>query len=115
MTARDERLARLGAVGGMLKDAALARLREVAGECRRLERELAALDAEARVALADIDVAARAVLDEGRARRYAERRIALNGALARARAEEARQMRAAALAFGRDKALQDLQARLHRR
>lgn len=108
MSRPDERLTRLAEIGAALKDAELARLRAAARECRRIEAEIAALDAAARLAAADDDIAARAMMDEPRARHHSERRKALNAALARARVKEAGAMRAAARAFGRDKALKGL-------
>ncbi|TCM87063.1 hypothetical protein EV216_103141 [Rhodovulum steppense] len=92
----------------MLRDAALARLKAAAGECRRIEAEIAALDAEWRACEAETDPAARAVMGQSRGRRYLQRRAALNGALARARSEEALRLREAARAFGRDEALHRL-------
>ncbi|SIO49838.1 hypothetical protein SAMN05444722_2731 [Rhodovulum sp. ES.010] len=107
----DDRFARLAEVGGALRDAALARLRRAAGECRRLEAELAALDAEKRRAEATADATARAFLGDSPERWYRERRTALNAALARARVEEAMLMKEAAVAFGRDDALRRLRER----
>ncbi|ARE40407.1 hypothetical protein RGUI_2266 [Rhodovulum sp. P5] len=108
MSKPDARLLRLADVGSALKEAALARLRAAAQECRRVEAELAALDAEARRAAADDDVAVRAMLEEPRARHHRLRRKALNAELARARVEEANAIRAATQAFGRDRAVQGL-------
>ncbi|MBN2906232.1 MAG: hypothetical protein JXJ18_05950 [Rhodobacteraceae bacterium] len=101
-------MARLVAVGTALRDVALVRLRAAAQECRRLEAEIAALDARARLAEADGDIAARAVAGEIRARLHAQQRAALNAALARARVEEAAQLRLASRAFGREQALNGL-------
>ncbi|MCO8143800.1 hypothetical protein NHN26_01060 [Rhodovulum tesquicola] len=108
MAGADDRLRRLGEVGGMLREAALARLKAAAETCRKVEAELAALDAEWRECEGETDPAARAVMGPGRERRYLLRRAALNGALARARAEEAMRMQEAARAFGRDDALHRL-------
>ncbi|MRH21045.1 hypothetical protein [Rhodovulum strictum] len=92
----------------MLRDAALARLKTAAAECRRIEAEIAALDADRRKAETEADPAVRAALDGSRERWYLQRRAVLNGALALARAEEATRMREAARAFGRDDALHRL-------
>lgn len=115
MTGPDARLVRLAEVGAALKDAALARLRAAAQTCRRLEADIAALDAAARRAEADDDIAVRAVFGENRLRRHLERRAELNAALARARVEEARLIRAAARDFGREEALRRLVDRSGRR
>jgi hypothetical protein len=108
---RDDRLVRLTQVGGALKDAALSRLRRAAAECRRIEAAIAALDAEARRAAEDTDIAHRAVSGASLEQFYRKRRTALNAELARARAAEARLMAEAARAFGRDEALNRLAMR----
>ncbi|MGC9418345.1 MAG: hypothetical protein ACP5EN_05160 [Rhodovulum sp.] len=105
MAGGDDRLKRLGEVGSILRDAALARLRTAAQECRRIEAEIAALDAERRSFDDETDPAVRAMVGDSRERWYLRRRAALNGALARARVEEAMRMKEAARAFGRDDAL----------
>ncbi|TCO73368.1 hypothetical protein [Rhodovulum euryhalinum] len=108
MAPPDDRLKRLGQVGGVLRDAALARLRTAAQACRRIEAEIAALDAQRRALDDEADPAVCALLGDSRERWYRERRAALNGALARARVEEAMRMKEAARAFGRDDALRRL-------
>ncbi|TCP39102.1 hypothetical protein [Rhodovulum marinum] len=111
MGGADDRLKRLAEVGTILRDAALARLRAAAQECRRIEAEIAALDAERRAFDDETDPAVRALMGDSRERWYLRRRAALNGALARARVEEAMQMKQAARAFGRDDALGRLMRR----
>lgn len=108
MAPPDDRLKRLGQVGRVLRDAALARLRTAALDCRRIEAEIAALDARYRALGGDADPAVSALLGDSRDRWYRQRRAALNGALARAKVEEAMRMDEAARAFGRDDALRRL-------
>ncbi|TCP27654.1 hypothetical protein [Rhodovulum adriaticum] len=105
MTRPDPRLVGLARISGALRAAKLLRLAEANARLRRVEQELAALDAPEMAAAAPGDIAALAVTGAARARWCAARRAALIAAQDRARAARDAALAEARGAVGRDAAV----------
>ncbi|MCV2881808.1 hypothetical protein [Actibacterium sp. XHP0104] len=111
--ADDRRIAALGQMGDMIRDMALAELRQAAQRRGAAESAIGDLDAQRRRVVPDLDDAASMVGADLAWHRWADaRRAELNIELATCRAAENRSKTHAARAFGRAEALQRIISRM---
>lgn len=116
MNESHKRMAELSKVTGVALDAALLKVRSAAQASAEITSRIAALDADRRRMVQDVESAATRAGADLLWHRWAEaQRAELNKALARARVAEDGARRAATRAFGRDEALAKVIEKTRRR